>query len=88
VTPPLGLLWRPELAGLAGDLAAAGRLGFVEVIAESVGAELPRGLAALPPAGVSVVPHGVALGLGGAGRPDRRRLAGWPPWPRHVGRRS
>jgi uncharacterized protein (UPF0276 family) len=41
-------------------------LRFAEVVAESVHGDLPYGLAALLDRGVTVVPHGVRLSLGGA----------------------
>ncbi|MBS4099628.1 DUF692 domain-containing protein [Tsukamurella paurometabola] len=76
---PLGLGWRREIAGVIADL----RPGFCEVIAESV--RLRRGRAEPDPLlvdlrdrGVPLVPHGVALSLGGADdvEPERvRRLA-------------
>ncbi|CAM3387616.1 DUF692 domain-containing protein [Tsukamurella hominis] len=71
---PLGLGWRREIAGVIADL----RPGFCEVIAESV--PIRRGRAQLDPLladlrdrGVPLVPHGVALSLGGvdALEPDR-----------------
>ncbi len=68
-----GVGWRPQI-----DAAIAGAegLGFVEVIAEAIGAHaLPGGVAAARERGLQVVPHGVSLSLGGAERPDRRRLA-------------
>ncbi len=75
---PLGLGWRREIAGVIADL----RPGFCEVIAESVRirrgrAELDPMLADLRDRGVPLVPHGVALSLGGvdALEPERvRRL--------------
>jgi uncharacterized protein (UPF0276 family) len=68
-----GVGWRPQI-----DTAIAGAtgLGFIEVIAESIGAhELPAGVTAARERGLAVVPHGVSLSLGGAERPDRGRLA-------------
>lgn len=63
---PLGIGWRREIAGVIADL----RPGFCEVIAESV--PLRRGRAVPDPLlvglrerGVPLVPHGVALSLGG-----------------------
>ena len=52
-------------------------LRFVEVIAEGLTATgpLPGPLAQLRARGVRVVPHGVRLSLGGADKPDRRRIA-------------
>jgi uncharacterized protein (UPF0276 family) len=68
-----GAGWRPQLDGA---LARAGELGFVEVVAEAIGAhDLPAGVAAAIECGLQVVPHGVSLSLGGAERPDVGRLA-------------
>jgi uncharacterized protein len=68
-----GIGWRPQIDAV---IAAADGLGFVEVIAESIGAHgLPAGVAAARERGLQVVPHGVSLSLGGAERPDRGRLA-------------
>ena len=67
-----GAAWRPQLDGA---LARAGELGFIEVIAESIGPRaLPYGVATARDRGLRVVPHGVSLSLGGAERPDDRRL--------------
>lgn len=64
--------WRPALSALLGSYAAAGRLGFTEVVAENLSpASLPSSLTAL---GVPVVVHGVTLGLAGAARPSPDRL--------------
>ena len=70
----LGLLWRPRLAPLVADEATGDTIGFVEVIAESVGRPLPPKLDTLRRQGMTVVPHGVSLGLGGAHRPEPARL--------------
>ncbi|OBG85360.1 hypothetical protein A5699_24620 [Mycobacterium sp. E802] len=75
----LGLGWRREIAGVIADLTP----GFCEVIAESVPMRRRRTrpepmLAGLAAAGVPVIPHGVALSLGGVEpvQPARvRRLA-------------
>jgi hypothetical protein len=68
-----GIGWRPQIDAA---IAGADGLGFVEVIAESVGRHgLPAGVAAARERGLQVVPHGVSLSLGGAERPDRDRLA-------------
>ncbi|OMC31689.1 hypothetical protein A5740_14465 [Mycobacterium sp. GA-1841] len=75
----LGLGWRREIAGVIADLTP----GFCEVIAESVPVRRGRArpepmLTDLAAAGVPVIPHGVALSLGGveALQPARvRRLA-------------
>jgi len=65
--PPLGVGvgWRPELAL---PIERYPRLGFVEVIAEDVdpAGPLPGPVAALRERGVTVVPHGLTLNLGGA----------------------
>nr|MDT0526059.1 DUF692 family protein [Streptomyces sp. DSM 41633] len=62
----VGLGWRREIAGLMADLTP----GFCEVIAEAVPMRRRRArpdplLAGLAAAGVPVIPHGVALSLGG-----------------------
>ncbi|QRY46138.1 DUF692 domain-containing protein [Mycolicibacterium boenickei] len=75
----VGIGWRREIAGVVADL----RPGFCEVIAESIPirrsqARPDPALADLAARGVPVVPHGVALSLGGAEpvQPKRvRRLA-------------
>lgn len=75
----VGLGWRSEIAGVIADL----RPGFCEVIAESIPLRRRRArpdpaLAELVARGVPVIPHGVALSLGGAEpvQPARvRRLA-------------
>ncbi|MEV6370598.1 DUF692 domain-containing protein [Micromonospora musae] len=61
----VGIGWRPEIAGFVADLPG---LRFVEVVAESLAPSrpLPAGLAVLRERGVTVVPHGVRLSLGGA----------------------
>jgi len=69
----VGIGWREELAGF---VARRERLGFVEVVAESLAADgpLPAGLEAPRRRGVPVVPHGVRLSLGSAGEPDPGRV--------------
>ena len=70
-----GLGWRPALAGFLESRHETGDLGFVEVLAEHVDPRrLPPPLLALRDKGVPVVVHGLGLSLGGAERPDRRRL--------------
>lgn len=70
-----GLGWRPGLAGFLESRLDTGDLGFVEVLAEHVDPRrLPGRLASLRDRGVPIVVHGLALSLGGAERPDRRRL--------------
>lgn len=71
----VGIGWRREIAGVIGDL----RPGFCEVIAESVAVRRGKArphpaLAHLVSAGVPVVPHGVALSLGGAEPVQRKRI--------------
>ncbi|WDZ84177.1 DUF692 domain-containing protein [Micromonospora cathayae] len=70
----VGIGWRPEIAGFVADLPG---LRFVEVVAESVTptGPLPAGLAELRRWGVTVVPHGVRLSLGGVEPVDPARLA-------------
>lgn len=68
----VGLGWRPETAWLVHERR---RLAFTEVIAETVDPQQPPpALAALVARGLPVVPHGVALNLGGAAPPDRARI--------------
>jgi uncharacterized protein (UPF0276 family) len=69
----LGIGWRPEIA-LAIDRRRD--LGFIEVMAEDLGAcaELPAPVEQLRRRGVAVVPHGVSLSLGGAEPLDPTRL--------------
>ena len=68
----LGVGWRPETDWLVRDR----ELGFVEAVAEDVDPRRPpRGLLEAHDAGLRVVPHGIRLSLGGAERPDKRRLA-------------
>lgn len=70
----IGIGWRPEIAGFVADLPG---LRFVEVVAEGVPASgpLPPGLTQLRERGVTVVPHGVRLSLGGAEPVDPARVA-------------
>jgi uncharacterized protein (UPF0276 family) len=70
----VGIGWRPEIAGFVADLPG---LRFVEVIAESVSpaGPPPVGLAELRAAGVTVVPHGVRLSLGGVEPVEPARVA-------------
>ncbi|MFE7777206.1 DUF692 domain-containing protein [Streptomyces sp. NPDC057445] len=68
-----GIGWRPEIADTVERLPG---LDWVEVVAENVcPGHLPDSLVRLMERGVTVVPHGVSLGLGGAERPDAARLA-------------
>ncbi|MEU1089616.1 DUF692 domain-containing protein [Streptomyces sp. NPDC005576] len=69
----IGIGWRPEIADAVEALEG---VEWVEAVAENLCADhLPDSLVRLRGRGVTVVPHGVALGLGGAEPPDPRRLA-------------
>lgn len=69
----IGIGWRPEIAEAVEALPG---IDWVEAVAENVCPDhLPDSLVRLRARGVTVVPHGVSLGLGGAGRPDAKRLA-------------
>ncbi|WP_433614591.1 DUF692 domain-containing protein [Dactylosporangium sp. CA-139114] len=61
----VGIGWRPEISGYVAGLPG---LRFAEVVAESIHthAPLPDALAELVGRGVTVIPHGVKLSLGGA----------------------
>ncbi|MFB8443301.1 DUF692 domain-containing protein [Streptomyces niveus] len=68
----IGIGWRPEIAEAVEALPG---IDWVEAVAENVCPDhLPDSLVRLRTRGVTVVPHGVSLGLGGAGRPDTKRL--------------
>ncbi|MGQ4712947.1 DUF692 domain-containing protein [Streptomyces anulatus] len=68
----IGIGWRPEIAD---EVEALAGIDWVEAVAENLCADhLPDSLVRLRERGVRVVPHGVALGLGGADRPDPVRL--------------
>lgn len=72
-----GIGWRPELSA---SIACLADLSFVEIIAESFWhcMQLPESLQCLRNRDISIVPHGISLGLAGADYPDRdhlRRLA-------------
>ncbi|THA32770.1 DUF692 family protein [Streptomyces sp. A1277] len=69
----IGIGWRPEIAD---EVEALPGIDWVEAVAENLCAgHLPASLERLRERGVTVVPHGVSLGLGGADRPDPGRLA-------------
>ncbi|MEU1217876.1 multinuclear nonheme iron-dependent oxidase [Streptomyces microflavus] len=69
----IGIGWRPEIAA---EVEALAGIDWVEAVAENLCADhLPGSLVRLRERGVTVVPHGVSLGLGGADRPDAGRLA-------------
>lgn len=68
-----GIGWRPEIAD---DVGALPGVDWVEVVAENIcPGHLPEALLRLRERGTTVVPHGVSLGLGGAGLPDPARLS-------------
>ncbi|MEU1850748.1 DUF692 domain-containing protein [Streptomyces sp. NPDC019990] len=68
-----GIGWRPEIADAVERMPG---IDWVETVAENVcPGHLPESLRRLRERGVTVVPHGVSLGLGGADRPDGGRLA-------------
>ncbi|MGW2545006.1 DUF692 domain-containing protein [Kitasatospora sp. NPDC001574] len=69
----IGLGWRSEIDTVVERQPG---LDWVEVVAENVCADhLPESLTVLLARGLTVIPHGVSLGLGGADRPDPARLA-------------
>ncbi|MFE6036898.1 DUF692 domain-containing protein [Streptomyces sp. NPDC056452] len=68
-----GIGWRPEIEDA---IEALPGIDWVEAVAENICTDhLPASLARLRERGVTVVPHGVSLGLGGGDRPDAGRLA-------------
>jgi uncharacterized protein (UPF0276 family) len=68
----LGIGWRPELA-LAIERRAD--LDFVEIVAENWSVKmLPPPLIQLHERGLTVIPHGISLSLGGAHLPDVNRI--------------
>ncbi|MFI6373501.1 DUF692 domain-containing protein [Streptomyces sp. NPDC050546] len=68
-----GIGWRPEIADAVERMPG---IDWVEAVAENVcPGHLPESLERLRERGITVVPHGVSLGLGGADRPDEGRLA-------------
>ncbi|MFJ7769497.1 DUF692 domain-containing protein [Streptomyces sp. NPDC097107] len=68
-----GIGWRPEIADVVERMRG---IDWVEAVAENLcPGHLPDSLLRLRERGVTVVPHGVSLGLGGAERPDAGRLA-------------
>jgi uncharacterized protein (UPF0276 family) len=67
-----GIGWRPEIADA---VEAMPGVDWVEAVAENICPDhLPASLTRLRERGVTVVPHGVSLGLGGAERPTAARL--------------
>jgi hypothetical protein len=70
----VGAGWRPAIADDLLDLTRAG-MRFSEVVAENVRPDdLPSRLVQALHAGLTVVPHGVTLGLAGGAAPDPARL--------------
>ncbi|MGW0609345.1 DUF692 domain-containing protein [Streptomyces sp. NPDC002788] len=68
-----GIGWRPEIADAVERMPG---IDWVEAVAENIcSGHLPDSLRRLRERGITVVPHGVSLGLGGADRPDEGRLA-------------
>lgn len=68
-----GIGWRPEIADAVERMPG---IDWVEAVAENVcPGHLPASLVRLRERGVTVIPHGVSLGLGDAERPDPGRLA-------------
>ncbi|MGW0561766.1 DUF692 domain-containing protein [Streptomyces sp. NPDC003016] len=68
-----GIGWRPEIADAVERLPG---VDWVEAVAENLcPGHLPDSLLRLRARGTRIIPHGVSLGLGGAGRPDEGRLA-------------
>lgn len=68
-----GIGWRPEIAGVLEKLPG---LRFTEVVAESLtDRAVLAPLAQLRERGVTVVPHGIRLSLGGAEDLDQHRVA-------------
>lgn len=67
----VGIGWRSEIADV---LAGLPDLRWVEVVAEGVMHGMPPALRQLRDAGVSVIPHGVRLGLGDADGLDPHRV--------------
>ncbi|SDK28475.1 DUF692 domain-containing protein [Streptomyces indicus] len=67
-----GIGWRPEIAEAVERMPG---IDWVEVVAENIcPGHLPEPVVRLRERGVTVVPHGVSLGLGGAERPDAGKL--------------
>lgn len=68
-----GIGWRPEIADVVERMPG---IDWVEAVSENLcPGHLPDSLLRLRERGVTVVPHGVSLGLGGGDRPDPGRLA-------------
>ena len=68
----IGIGWRPEIALLVEEQ----QCDFVEIVAENFWNErqLPSALKRLVDLGVTIIPHGISLSLGGADEPDAWRI--------------
>jgi uncharacterized protein (UPF0276 family) len=70
----VGAGWRPAIADELLQQTLDG-MRFSEIVAENVSPDaLPATLAHARDAGLTIVPHGVTLGLAGGGRPDPARI--------------
>ena len=80
----LGIGWRSEIAL---TIERRSDLGFVEIVAEHFhrSAPLPNALINLRDRGLKLIPHGLSLSLGGAERPDPRRIDALAALADHVG---
>lgn len=80
-----GIGWRPEIADAVERMRG---IDWVEAVAENVcPGHLPESLRRLRARGVTVIPHGVSLGLGGADRPEESLPRHSPSGPRRWARR-
>ena len=68
------IAWRAPIVPDLADLAARGRLQFTEVVAENVDPDRPPAALLTLAEHVTVIPHGVSLGLADASTPDPARL--------------
>ena len=83
VSPVLGIGWHPEIA-LTIDRRP--NLGFVEITAEHFpGARVPAAIDRLRERGLSIIPHGISLSLGGAEPVDRARVRALADLAKRVG---
>ena len=82
-TPALGIGWRPEIAV---TIDRRPDLGFVEITAEHFpGARVPVAIDRLRERGLSIIPHGISLSLGGAEPIDRARVRALADLAKRVG---
>src|SRR5687768_4726827 len=69
---PLGIGWRPEIALM---IDRRHDLSFVEITAENIDAkQIPPALMQLRERGLSIIPHGISLSLGGSEHPSLDRV--------------